>query len=64
GFFNLPIKFNVLASNFIVGIQLAKYASEGSFLIPGGRQRQTLSPLLTLPANRDFKFKRNPRFIT
>jgi hypothetical protein len=38
--------FNVLRNIFYVGTQVAIYQSEGSFLIPGGRQRQTLSPLL------------------
>jgi hypothetical protein len=38
--------FNVLRNIFYVGTQVAIYNIEGSFLIPGGRQRQTLSPLL------------------
>jgi hypothetical protein len=31
---------------FKVGTRVAILQAEGSFLIPGGRQRQTLSPLL------------------
>ena len=36
------------------GTEVADTKSEGSFLIPGRRQRQTLSPLLNPAGNRDF----------
>ena len=37
-----------------VGTVVANKGSEGSFLIPGRRQRQTLSPLLNPAGNLDF----------
>lgn len=55
--FDLVFKIKGLSLILKVGTEVANTTNEGSFLIPGGRQRQTLSPLLNPAGNRDFLFK-------
>ena len=45
-YFYFAFKIGSLRQVYGVGTEVANSKSEGSFLIPGGRQRQTLSPLL------------------
>jgi len=55
---DLVFKIKGLSLILKVGTEVANTNNEGSFLIPGGRQRQTLSPLLNPAGNRDFFFKK------